>query len=143
MSYDLVGEIVKYLQIRQQFWEERLVAKEESYQKIERLYVSESSFKHLIGSMLCFYADWLRSEMSELRQRISCYVQAVADLKQAKYDTAIQVLEKLENYFAFGPEQGILLTIGPSGTQFEKVQEFLQQLKALQDEKQKKLLQIS
>lgn len=143
MSYDLIGEIVKYLQIRQQFLEERLLKAEENRQKAIRLYLSRNPIEHFIGCILCIWASQLKAEMSELRQGISCYVQAVVDLKQGKYNTAIQALEKLENYFAFGPEQCILLRIGPSGTQFEKVQQLAQQLKALEEEKQEKLLQIS
>lgn len=140
MSYDLKGEIAQYLQIRQQFLEERLAAKEENYQKIERLYLSENFFKHFIGSILCIWADSLTTDMSELRQKINCYTQAIVDLKQNKYSAAIQVLETLERYLAHGLELDILLKTGPSGTQFEKVQQFIQQLKALQDDK---LLQIS
>jgi len=132
MSYDLIGEIIQYLQGRQQFWEERLAAKEENYQKIERLYLSANPIKHFIGCILCFWANELKAETSELRQTIIRYTQARADLKQGKYDTAIQVLGRLENYFVFGPEQGILLTTGSSGTQFEKVQGFQKQLEALQ-----------
>ena len=136
MSYDLIGEIVKYLQIRQQQLSADMVSKKERRRRVIELYQDSNFLKHFLGVILCSLFDFSLKEMSGLERKINRYDLAITDLQENRPRKAMRVLKQLERYFAYVVETEILLKTGPRGTQFEKVRGFIQELAWLQNQTQ-------
>ncbi|MFH1643468.1 MAG: hypothetical protein ABH967_02455 [Patescibacteria group bacterium] len=135
MSYDLIGEIVQYLQYRLNFLEDGLIRKQVKSDEIAKLRESNSVFRRFGGIMLSLFFSTSPDEIDGLKTEINQYGEAIEGLRREEFHGAIQILENLEKYFASGPEQEILMQRGIGDTQSEKIQFYIRHLKSLQEDR--------
>jgi len=115
----IVGETIDYFRAEHGRLERELTAKEEEYKRLptsfsELSVVSfwEKPYKPLLKWFIPRKANKLRQEIPVLTEKVKLFSQAIADLEQGIYNTAIPLFHELTDRFLY-PLLSPVLSIEP------------------------------